>query len=195
MKVAVTALFALFVLVGCGGVRVLPQAAMEQVDPSVDLSLVKDDPQRYVGTTILLGGRILENRSTREGSLLEVLPYRLDRSGRPLEIDEQAGRFLARSQRFLDPEIYERGSLVTMTGTVLGAGTSTLNEVTYHWPLFQVGSAYIWRADRYYDHYRHPYPYYRYPPRHFHRFHRPFHDPFWRDPLWGPWWHDPWYYW
>ncbi len=195
MNVAVTALFALFMLVGCG-VRVLPEAAMQQVDPSVDFTLVRDDPQRYVGTTVLLGGRIISNRSTQEGSLLEILPYRLDRSGRPVDIDGEGGRFLARAERFLDPEVYERGSLVTLTGTVLGTGTSTLNDVTYRWPLFRVGAIHSWRAERYYDPYLHARPFHRYPHRHFHRFHHhPFHDPFWHDPMWGPWWRDPWYWW
>jgi outer membrane lipoprotein len=191
MKIAFTVALALLFLVGCG-VRVLPEEAMRQVDPSVDFSQVRADPQRYVGTTLLVGGRIIANRSTQEGSVLEILPYRLDRSGMPLEIDGEGGRFLARSERFLDPEVYERGSLITMTGTVLGTSTSTVNEMTYTWPLFRVGAIHLWRAERF-EPYRYTYPYPYYSPRYYHRFHRPF-DPFWHDPFWGPRWHDPFWY-
>jgi outer membrane lipoprotein len=192
MKVAITTLIALLFLAGCG-VRVLPEDAMRQVDPTVEFSQVRADPQRYIGTTIMAGGRIIANRSTQEGSVLEVLPYTLDRSGRPVEIDEVGGRFLARSARFLDPEVFERGSLITMTGTVRGTATSAINEVTHSWPLLEVGAIHLWRPERHFDPYRYPHPYYRYP----HRFHSPFfgHGPLWHDPLWGPWWRDPWYRW
>ena len=190
MKVTLTAVFALLVLVGCG-VRVLPEQAMQQVDPSVDFTQVKNDPERYAGTTLLLGGRIISNRSTQDGSLLEVLSYRVDRSGHPLEIDEEGGRFLVRSDRFLDPEVYERGSLVTTTATVLGRGTSTVNDIDYSFPLLRLVAAHIWRTDTYLDPGRYPYhPYgFTHPYR---RFYRPFgYDPFWHDPFWGP--RYPWY--
>ena len=96
---------ALVVLLG-GCAQVLSPAALAKVDPGLDFTEVKADPQAHLGQTLLLGGLIVDNRSDADGTTLELLRYFTDRWGRPTGPDEVGGRYLVRSPRFLDPELY-----------------------------------------------------------------------------------------
>lgn len=177
----------LLLLGGCS--HVLSRDALLNVDPTVDFAQVKANPDAYKGKTLLLGGLIIETRMSREGTTLEVLSYTLDRWGEPLSADEAGGRFLARTGRFLDPELYKPGLFVTLTGTVEGVETRPLHNYDYVYPVFRIVEAYLWNQRTsaypygYYDPFYPwgPYPYYPYYYR----------DPFWYDPFW-PYPHRPW---
>ncbi len=184
----------LLTLAGCATVP-LPEEALSGVDPSVDFSQVKADPERYQGTTLLLGGQILENSASREGSLLEILHYRLSNSGQPVQIDEAGGRFLVRSERFLDPEVYEKGDFITLTGSAIGKETRPLQGIDYTYPVFRLGAAHLWREKPGNDGYPGFYnpnfygPYY-YDPWFYDPFWYRFDRPWYRDRAWG----HPWYW-
>jgi len=170
----------LLLLGGCA--HVLSRDALLEVDPGIDFAQVKANPDASKGKTLLLGGLIIDTQLAREGTTLEVLNYTLDRWGTPQAADETGGRFLARTGRFLDPELYKPGLFITLTGAVEGVETRPLKNYQYAYPVFRIGEVYLWnqRASVYpYGYYdpRYPwgpyyYPYYYYP------------DPFWYDPFW-----------
>lgn len=178
----------LFLLVfGCA--HVISKDALREVEPGIDFAQIKAKPEAYKGKTLLLGGLIVENQLDREGTTLEVLRYSLDRWGEPRKVDEQGGRFLARTGRFLDPELYKPGLFITLTGTVVGSEVHPLKKYEYVYPVFQIGEVYVWSRRTqaypygYYDPYYPwgaygPYPYYYGDPFWYHR------DPFWYDPYW-----------
>ena len=185
MKRSLLAALLPLLLLSAGCAHVLPREALLAVDPAVDFAQVKANPEAHQGKTLLLGGLIVDSRLSREGTTLEVLRYTLDRWGEPQEVDEAGGRFLARTGRFLDPELYKPGMHLTLTGTVEGAETRPLQGYDYLYPVFRIETAYIW-SRRYpayypYDYYSpyspwwpyRPYPYYYY-------------DPFWPYPY-RPW--------
>ena len=157
----------LLLLGGCA--HVLSKEALYEVDPLLEYEQTKADPALYRGKTLLLGGLIVDNTVSREGTTLEVLRYTLDRYGEPVAVDEEGGRFLVRSERFLDPELYRAGVLITLTGTVMGQETHALKGVDYTYPVFRLGEAHLWnrqyREPYYYDPFYGPYYpyYYRYP--------------------------------
>jgi outer membrane lipoprotein len=159
----------LLMLGGCA--HVLSRDALLDVDPAIAFDQVKENPQAHQGKTLVLGGLIIQTRLGREGTTLEVLRYTLDRWGEPQEVDEAGGRFLARTDRFLDPELYKPSLFVTMTGIVAGVETRTLQNYDYAYPVFRIAEVHIWsRSASYY-----PYGYYPYY----------YGDPFWyHDPFW-----------
>jgi outer membrane lipoprotein len=170
---------------GCS--HVLSREALLDVDPTIDFAEIKANPQAFQGKTLVLGGLIVNARPGREGTTLEILRYSLDRWGEPQTVDEGGGRFLARSDRFLDPELYQSGLLVTLTGTVEGVESRPLQGYDYVYPVFRIAEAYVWSRRYgpsylygYYDPWLYrPYPYY-------------YRDPFWyHDPFW-PHPHRPW---
>lgn len=163
-------------LTGCGSV--LSKDALYDVNYEVEYPQLKASPETHMGKTIILGGLILENRITDAGSTLEILKYTLDKRDEPQDPDEQGGRFLARSNRLLDPSIYKEGKLVTLTGTLRGVEVLPLQKARYHYPVFEIGELYLWPEQRYQP----PYPYY------------PYYGPF---PYWYhyPYWHGYPYWW
>ena len=184
--------FALPLLLLLGGcAHVLSQEALLTVDPLLDYAQVKADPEAYKGKALLLGGLIVETRVGREGTTLEVLRYTLDRWGRPDEVDEAGGRFLVRTDRFLDPELYRPGQMITLTGRVEGREVRSLQDYDYPYPVFRIGEAYVWSR---------PVPYYSYPSA-------GYYDPYYpwgpyrslphRGPFWGydPYGRYPYWYW
>lgn len=169
---------------GCS--HVLSREALGDVDPGVDAAQVKVNPDAYKGKTLLLGGLIIDSRLSREGTTLEVLRYTLDRWGEPQAADERGGRFLARTGRFLDPELYRTGLFVTLTGTVEGVESRPLQNYDYAYPVFRIVEVYLWNQHYSYGYHDpfypwRPYPYYPYYYR----------DPFWYDPFW-PYPYRPW---
>lgn len=157
----------LSLLAGCGSV--LSKDALSGVNYEVEYPRLKASPETHLGKTVILGGLILENRITDDGSTLEILKYSLDKRDEPQDPDEASGRFLAHSQRLLDPSLYKAGKLVTLTGTLRGSEVRLLQKANYHYPVFEIGELYLWPEVRYegaYPYYRYydPFPYwYRYP--------------------------------
>lgn len=181
-------------LAGCASVP-LPEDVLSRVDPTVELVNVKANPEKYQGSTLLLGGQILENKASQEGTTLEILQYSLDNSGRPVTVNEAGGRFLVRSDRFLDPEVYGKGDYITLVGTVAGRETRPLDGANYSYPVFTLDEAYRWRENLMgygYPGYYSPY----YGPSYY--YDSPYYDPFWgsyRSPWYGDrWGHDRWGY-
>lgn len=155
-------------LAGC--VSPLSREARFEAEPYVDFARLLDNPAGYQGKTFLLGGVIVATEASREGSTLEVLRYTLDRSDRPLQADETSGRFLVRTQKFLDPVLYASGRLVTLTGQFAAVETRPLGGVDYRYPLLTLGELYLWPKNEEY----------RLPPGSYYP-NRPFY------------WYDPWY--
>lgn len=154
----------------------LSREARFEAEPYVEIPRLLEFPEFYQGKTLLLGGVIVASEVNREGSLLEVLRYELDRSDRPLQPDETSGRFLVRTPRFLDPELYAKGRLVSLTGTFEKVESRPLGDLTYRYPLLSLGEIYLWPKQE---------PYLG-PPGSYYPY-RPF---YWYDP-----WYDPYPFW
>lgn len=152
-------------LVGWGGP--LSKDAIRSVDWDVDYAEALNNPQRYLGKTLLLGGKIVGHQAESDGTLLDILCYRLDKSDRPDEVDAACGSFIVRSTVPLDPQRFRNGRLVTLTGTLTGSQTDAKGTrrlqfragELYLWPTYEQG----WPPYRY-DPFCDPwYPYGRYP--------------------------------
>jgi len=140
-------ILALLVLSGC--MHVISENARNTVTPDLTFSDVKNNPQAHLGETLLLGGLILGITIDENGSTLEILRYDLDRFGEPYSVAADAGRFLAHTDRFLDPAIFGRGRLVTLAGTVKGTETHPLEpseyvKIDYVYPTFRMTEIYLW---------------------------------------------------
>ena len=137
-------LLGLVLLAGCGSP--LSRDALREADRDAEYARVVADSQAHRGTTLVLGGRIADNLAGREGTELEVLKYRLGRRDRPEEPAPEEGRFIARTERLLDPSLYGPGRLVSMTATLVGRETRDLRGKPYDYPVFEIGDIHLWEA-------------------------------------------------
>ncbi|MGD2126290.1 MAG: Slp family lipoprotein, partial [Desulfobacteraceae bacterium] len=118
---------------------------------------------------ILLGGVVVKTLIEKDGTLLEIYQTRMDKGGKPIDLDRSEGRFLAYYKGFLDNEIWRKGRKVTVACTLEGGKTRKLGDIDYRYPYLRVREIHLWKEDSYTHE---PYPWGPWNP--------------WWDPLWHP---------
>lgn len=130
----------------------------EQARP-LTLSQVRENPGAVRGTVVIWGGRIIKTVNDTNGADIYVLKLPLNRRERPRSDMLSSGRFIATSQNFLDPQIYRRGRLITVAGTITGVETHALQKTQYPYPVVAARQLHVWPRERV----RYYYPGYNYP--------------------------------
>ena len=162
---------ALSLFVG-GCAPVISKELRSQVARDITFRDVREDPDLHKGKLVLWGGVIIGAKNVKEGTLIEVLQKPTDGRGRPKDVDQSDGRFIALYDGYLDVAIYCQGREVAMAGWIKGKRVQKLGEVDYHYPLMAVREIHLFKEERYY-----PYPYWYY---HW------YYPPWWYYPY--PWW-------
>lgn len=140
-------------MAGCA--PVISKQVRDQVRPDITFSAVLNDPEQHKGHMIILSGIVLKTENTKEGTLLQVLQRPAGFRGKPKDVDETSGRFLALDSRYLDVNVFTEGRAVTIAGEIQGMKTLPLDKTEYTYPLISVKELYLWPATRRYDD---PYP-------------------------------------
>ncbi len=153
----------------------VPRAVSEPPPHSPSIAEARAN-QGPAGAQVRWGGTIakVENRKTE--TWIEIVERPLDDNGRPRQVDQSGGRFLARADGFLDPAIYSTGRQVTVAGTLQEVITRPIGDYTYTFPVVKAATLYLW------------------PPLPKAARHDPWYDPWypWHDPFYDPWY--PWHY-
>ncbi|SNB46755.1 Slp family lipoprotein [Geobacter sp. DSM 9736] len=131
---------------GCAH-RGISKESVQLSDRTVTFPALRENPSGFVGKYVYLGGAIASVRNNPDGGEMEVVELPLSRSGRPKEGVQSEGRFLARTDKFLDPIIYKRGMAVSLVGEVTGEKTAKLEEVSYRYPVVMVREMHLWSPD------------------------------------------------
>jgi outer membrane lipoprotein len=165
-RVLMPALGVTLILATSGCLHPISESAREEVDRHVSFEQIRQNPERYAGTKVLLGGTVVGTRVRQEYTVVEVLQKRLGFRGEPRDEDKTGGRFLVVSSELLDPEVYSAGRGITVAGEIIGEEVGKLGEADYLYPVLRAEDIHLWK-----DHaYRHGtysyYDYYYYPPRH-----------------------------
>ena len=164
-------LFLLFLgygsLTACG--QALSKQFREKAVPPVLFNELFGDPNAYEGRNVILGGYVLEVKNEPDGSLLTILQAPLDFQNRPHSRDKSKGRFLARTDKFMDPEIYKKDRKITVGGKIAGVSAQPLGDHIYQYPVIVIEELHLWAEeqrqdwlyDPYWDYWDYPwYPYY-----------------------------------
>lgn len=154
------------VLAGCA--HPISKESMSLVDTSVTFPMLRENPDAYQGRFVLLGGSVASVTNAPKESRIEVVQLPLESNDMPEDTHRSDGRFLAVSDRFLDPLIYKEGKKVTIVGDVRGAVQKRLDQMEYRYPVIGIREIHLWRAE---DYERQAYPPAAYPY-------------FWYDPWW-----------
>jgi outer membrane lipoprotein len=152
--------YCLFSIAGCA--QVISKQLREQVAKDLTLSVVLKDPEAYKGETVLWSGVIISSVNLKEGTIIEVLQKPADTRGKPKDVDESEGRFLALYPGYLDVAIYNGGRKVTVAGEVHGKKIQRLGEIDYTYPLISAKEIHLWPVEKE-DRVYYPCPYWPYP--------------------------------
>jgi outer membrane lipoprotein len=179
----------LLVLLGTGCTsRIVPPELQPRVNRSVAFEEIIEEPMRYRGEIVVLGGVILAAKNLEQGTELEILQKPLSRMDEPKDVDISHGRFIALYPGYLETTVYKKGRKVTIVGEVYGKEGRPLGEILYSYPLLKAVQVHLWPVYEYHD----------YPPY--------WYDPYYYSPYWygrpyyrnGPYpyyWRHPYSYW
>lgn len=150
----------LFGVNGCA--PIISDTLQAKVPEDLTYQSVKENPDIYIGETVIWGGVIIKTTNVKEGTRIEVLQKPLDFKLRPKSGDVTYGRFLALYDGYLDSAIYANGRKITVGGEILGQQTGSLDEIQYTYPLISVTEHHLWSEKDITDyHYDYPYHFYR----------------------------------
>ncbi|HKW28760.1 MAG TPA: Slp family lipoprotein [Verrucomicrobiae bacterium] len=127
---------------------------LQQQARPLTLSQVVADPDACQGTVVIWGGRIIKVVNEVNSSALYVLEMPLGGDGQPLAYANTSGRFIASSKGFLDPEVYKRGELVTVAGTIAGLESEPVQKAKYTYPVVAIIQTHLWPVERRYYYYQ-----------------------------------------
>lgn len=146
-----------------------PTIFNQEIPGAPDLKQVNQNIDQYKGSRVRWGGVIASLKNQQDETWIELVQYRLDRRGRPVDGDSQ-GRFFIKINGFLEPREYAIGREITAVGEITQTVTQTIGEHNYVYPVVAVsgGEFMLWNQ---LNAYRDPYPYRS-------RFNDPFYDPF-----------------
>jgi outer membrane lipoprotein len=146
----------------------------EKAAAPIDFRELLEKGEAYKGERVILGGYVLEVLNEPAGTLLNVLQAPLDSEEKPKSPDLSEGRFLIRTEQFLDPEVFSQGRRVTVGGRVAGVQTGLIGKGVYHYPVIEAEELHLLPKEV--PRVRYPYPYY-------------WHYPWYPYPAY---WHYPW---
>jgi outer membrane lipoprotein len=152
----------------------------EQLQGDYSPLIPKNTTESNLQTPVRWGGVLLETRPENNYTCFEVLAKQLQTSMRPKDTDQADGRFIACKPGFYDPEVFDKGREVTLTGKVIHIDVRKVGEYDYHFPVVDIEFMILWpeRRERiYYDFYGMYRPYY---------WHYPYYGPYWRYPYYRP---------
>lgn len=92
----------------------------------------------------MIGGRIIEVKTSPSLSEIFVLQLALDTGGRPVNPDQSEGRFIVQTKQFLDPAIYQKDMLLTVVGTLKGSKVESIGGLEYSYPLIELIEIKLW---------------------------------------------------
>ena len=106
-KISCSLIFLLLISAGC--TPFISKDLRREISRDITFRQVINDPEAYTGKTVLISGIIIGSKNTKEGTLIEILQKQADIEGRPKDVDNSDGRFLALYDSYLDTAIYTQG--------------------------------------------------------------------------------------
>jgi outer membrane lipoprotein len=128
-------------LTACAG---LPAAVKNVPVSKLSYKQASADPNSYKGTPVRWGGVIIEVENEENHTLVQVLSYPLDYSGRPQSTKQSEGRFVVKSTEFLDPAVYKKDREITVAGELEGDIERQIGKKTVRLPLLSSMALHMW---------------------------------------------------
>lgn len=136
----------ILLILGCASG--ISRQVRSQVTYSGSFAQLQTAPAEHVGEIVMLGGKIIQTRGSALGSEITVLQLPLGRRDRPQDGDRSEGRYLVRSEQFLDPSIYQKGSGLTVVGRLSDSEVRAIGGFRYVYPLVEAIEIKLWPRTR-----------------------------------------------
>ena len=128
-------------LTACAG---LPSAVKDVPVTKLSYTQASSDPNSYKNTSVRWGGSIIDVDNEQNYTLIQVMSYPLDFTGRPQFSKPSQGRFVIKSSEFLEPAVYAKDREITVAGVLEGDIERTVGKKTVRLPLLSSIAIYLW---------------------------------------------------
>ena len=128
--------------VGCAS-KPSTSVGLAQVD-DVSLARALLAPETYEGATVRWGGIVSNTENKADHTLVFVVARALKNSEKPDSDSASEGRFVARFNGFVDPQVYKSGRPLTVVGPVDGSLVRAIGEYDYRFPIVSVRDSHLW---------------------------------------------------
>lgn len=136
---------AIVVLAGCASRY--PEPIRTEATDLVDFSAAQRNAESLEGQTARWGGVIASVENSEQRSRIEVVNFRLNNFGRPQPGDQSSGRFVIYLDQFVDPQIYQRGRMITALGEFTGLEDGQIGDFNYYYPVIEATGVELWRQE------------------------------------------------
>ena len=106
-------LFCLFLGAGTN----MPKAIQHMNVVDITYSQASQNIEIHKNVPVRWGGIVIDVENEEDFSLIQVLSYPLNFSGRPQLDESHGGRFVIKSTEFLDPMVYAKDKEISVVGT------------------------------------------------------------------------------
>lgn len=127
MKSLLCYILAVILLAGCS---TLSKEARRGADRKLTIDQVQSSPETYKGRKVIWGGLIIQTENLEEFSQIEVLETELTIEDIPTD-GKSRGRFLIRTPRYIDPDIFRKDKRITVVGTIKGTQAGKIGKMNY----------------------------------------------------------------
>jgi outer membrane lipoprotein len=134
----------ILVMFGCA--TGISQQTRSQVTYKGTFAALQKAPSQHTGEIVMFGGKVIDTKSSPTSSEITVLQLPVDTTHRPKDGDQSQGRYIVQSKQFLDPAIYQAGSLLTVVGKVTGSEVRSIGGFQYVYPLVEAIEIKPWPA-------------------------------------------------
>ena len=105
-------------------------------------------PEAFKGSLVIWGGYVVDAVNVSSGTDIIILDTPLEGDDEPAAPEASTGRFLAKSDKFLDPAIYVKGAKVTVAGRIAGWEMQPLGKIQYAYPVLKAEEIHLWPREK-----------------------------------------------
>lgn len=132
MKIkTISLILAVFLISGCA---VISKNVLKEVDTGINMTMVQERPDEYIGKKVVWGGTILASENKEKETEIEVLESELAFDYSPKDGDSM-GRFIIESTRYLDTKVYKPNKRITVAGTIKAVEVRKIGKMDYPFPI------------------------------------------------------------
>jgi outer membrane lipoprotein len=138
-----TGLIVLLLLCGACASKPSTSVGLAEVD-DIPLGSVRESIDAFQGTTVRWGGIVSETENKADHTLVFVVARQLKNKEKPDSDSASDGRFVARFNGFIDPQVYKAGRPLTVVGPIDGSLDRPIGEYDYRFPIVAVRDSHLW---------------------------------------------------
>jgi len=144
----------LMLTAGCAQYVISSQLREQAVDAPT-FAAVLENPDNFIGQTVIWGGIIIDTTNEPGYTSIKVLQTPLGSDQLPTNAEYSQGRFIIRASGYLDGEVYQKGKRITVAGRVTGKEILPVSGIQYTYPVISLEEIHLWQqpAPAYYSPY------------------------------------------